>query len=310
MDSYTSKEAKKALSYLDGKGIKIGDLSYLSTADRMQDNLLNSNPNISDFVKLDLQSKYISCMKIADEEFDKRGELTFKDEIKEVYYASYSWMKYLDYEFTGEVKEKIHADVIIGIDKILSGLMRYFGINTGREKSFFNSSSTIKSLLRKDPTLPKDIRLDTIVEAISRPEIYLDSENVINVLLAMGCTVSTAVLIDKELQSNPVAKFNNRDNEFKTYSFGDEILPGCDFYGFSQENIKVLSSLNKKIEPFLTEVCLSLVLENYVHTGKIEGIKAVLKDDGKKLFLKEFLLLSSTNIYGTQMIIGDISLND
>jgi len=303
LNDTTGKAAKKANESLLLKGIDIGELYYGSTSSRLIKNIVSSNPKTADIIKLNNQSNYILSYNQARELAKK--EITNEDEwLGES--SRYKWLKYVTIDYGDKLKDIINGDVILGVDKSLKKMVRQLGINTEPTRNFFSSSPIVK-LIRSDDTLPKDIRVNAIVEILSTPAVSMNIGNSLEVLQAMGMTASTAMAVLNEIAKNPLSKFRQFDDN-RAYSFNDNFMSGIDSTGYMEKNTTVISGFDSSIEPYFKEVAFMFAVDKSVKDGFVSSITFTVRDKAKESFLKDFLGRMKYHDYMYQDFIGDVDM--
>jgi hypothetical protein len=269
------KASKEATARLAKLGVKAPRLSYEFFTRNMFEMVLSGNASIS---KLDADVKSIMGRAFA-ERLDGKTE----DVLDEMY----GWMSGLTVSFTDK---KINASAercpLASFGPKYSELVRILGFRKGKNV-FEMHPERILSFLKRDPTIPRYLRSEMILAAISKPNIINFPERIVDTLIILG--------VDQQIAAQAVASLKSQGllfammTEATLMSTADLVIGQCDLSRGSYEKLVDTWQVNDPVlESVIQLLGLGYALTSYMQTGVIKQVRITFTDEALGKMLTQF----------------------
>jgi hypothetical protein len=286
MDKVRARESFNAQTKLRMGGITIDDsMKYTKLPENTISDAITSNPALT---SLNAEARFLAGTQM---EISAMSENYDQEAIQNLY----GWA------MAGKVKKVVELQELSPgptflptLDESLQNIIRMFGVRTGKS-AFDVSGKTILSILRRDPKFPRHITDKGIVAILTKPEIMIDSDRMMQVLVSIGASTENAALVSERVQ--------NLQSSFElaqaagAESHNDQLLPNLDL-GLATHRRVGMPDLGaqKDLSQLVSDVLLTRSMVEGDSEGKFYGfdveysagdLTLALKSLRRKTFIKD-----------------------
>ena len=188
----------------------------------------------------------------------------------------YSWLKFLRFTDGEVIPHKMTLPYIATAKGKFAKLLTLVGVDgSGNDQQV--SGQRLLSILRKDPTFPREITIDMIINEVAKPDIMGNVEAIFDFFVAIG-TLPHIAYEAAEVVIREVAR-RSFDETAKSYSLNDAVLPSLKLPELSKMSVHVrVDTGRSKVQDFLRELGLAVLVTRGMRFGVWREIEVAAAD--------------------------------
>jgi hypothetical protein len=161
------------------------------------------------------------------EQYTWYERMAYKDAPRDYMAEVFSWRSVVRFVQLDETIDRVHPCAhMVGLDPQLRNILMRYGISVDSSSERMDSRRIFAPLF-EDPHFNRNITVDYLIQVFSDPTILSSTDNIVDVLLAMGAELSKATLVAGNIRGSLHTFYIN--SAMAGFSVNDSFLREIDF---------------------------------------------------------------------------------